>query len=305
MAFPTPVHDLLGFGIVAVDDLIELSSFPASGSKQPIQSKQRQGGGIAGTALVAAARLGARCAYAGMLGDNDLSNFIRDGLRAEGIDVIRTQCPANAQPYHSIILVDRAGGERTILYSNQGVLAPAPETIDSSLVRSSRGLFLDWLGLEAAIHASRIAREHGIPVFADFESSENEKERELLTLTDHLIVPLEFAAAYTGITDPAAALHKVAQTPRAVTAVTDGARGCWFMEGTDGQVRHQDAFKVNVVDTTGCGDVFHGAYAAAILHGRDAAQAIRFAAAAAAKKATVPGGQAGIPNRAVVEAMLA
>ena len=304
MSFPTPPHDLLGFGIVAVDDLIELQHFPCNGSKQPIQAKQRQGGGIAGTALVAAARLGARCAYGGMLGENDLSDFIRDGLKAEGIDVLKTAAPADAQPYHSIILVDRAGGERTILYSNQGVISPKPADIPAEWIKSSRGLFLDWLGLEAAIHASKIAHELGIPVFADFESSENEKERELLTLTDHLIVPLEFAAAFTGISEPVAALQGMAKTPRAVTAVTDGARGCWFMEGVDGAVRHQEAFKVDVVDTTGCGDVFHGAYAAAILHGRDAAQAVRFAAAAAARKATVPGGQAGIPSRAVVEAML-
>lgn len=296
-------HDLLGFGIVAVDDLIEVASFPVSGKKQRYLHKHRQGGGITGTALVAAARLGAKCAYAGRLGHNELANFIREGLRTEGIDVIDTGAPAAAKPYHSIILVERDTGERTILDSNEGVLAHTPETLKEAWIASCRGLFLDWLGMDAALHAARIARSHAVPVFIDMESVGGEDQRELLALSDHAIVPLTFAQAYTGEADPARAVAALAQTPRACTAVTDGPRGAWFIAG-NGAVQHQPAFAVTAVDTTGCGDVFHGAYAAAILHGRDIPAAIRFAAAAAALKATKPGGQSGIPRREVVELML-
>ena len=68
-----------------------------------------------------------------------------------------------------------------------------------------------------------------------------------------------------------------------------------------GVVRHQPALTVETVDTTGCGDVFHGAFAAALVEGQSVPEAVRFATVAAGLKATGRGGQAGIPNRAAVE----
>jgi sugar/nucleoside kinase (ribokinase family) len=71
-----------------------------------------------------------------------------------------------------------------------------------------------------------------------------------------------------------------------------------------GRVAHQPAFPVAVVDTTGCGDVFHGAYAAGLVRGLGVMERVRLAAAAAALKATRPGGQAGAPTLAEVEQFL-
>ncbi len=79
-------------------------------------------------------------------------------------------------------------------------------------------------------------------------------------------------------------------------AVTCGAAGCWFLSPENPRPQHQPAFAVEAVDTTGCGDVFHGAYAAALLRAMDTPARIRFAAAAAALKATRPGGQEGSPR---------
>jgi sugar/nucleoside kinase (ribokinase family) len=90
---------------------------------------------------------------------------------------------------------------------------------------------------------------------------------------------------------------------RQAVVVTCGAAGAWFA-GIDGVVQHQPAFSVKVADTTGCGDVFHGAYAAEIVRGVAVADCVRFASAAAALKATQPGGQRGIPTRAGVERFL-
>jgi sulfofructose kinase len=298
-----PEFDLFGFGIVAVDDIVELDQFPVAGGKQRYQRLHRHPGGITGTALVSAARLGARCAYGGNLGHDELASYIRTSLAAEGIEVLTPQHAANARPYHSIILVERATGERTILDSNAGVIAHTEDSIPEEWITNARGLFIDWLGIPAGIAAARIARARSIPVFADMESVADDGRLELLALTDHLIVPLAFATALTGEGTPELAVRALARPARACTAVTDGPRGAWFT--TDGtNVQHQLAFSVDAVDTTGCGDVFHGAYAAAILAGDDIPASIRFAAAAAALKATQPGGQAGIPNRPRVEAML-
>jgi len=118
-----------------------------------------------------------------------------------------------------------------------------------------------------------------------------------------LIVSRPFAQQLTNSADPVEAAKRLWTNERTVVAITGGADGAWFLTA-GGKVQHQPAFKVNVVDTTGCGDVFHGAYASMLARGADAAERIRFASAAAALKATQPGGQAGIPTRSAVESFL-
>jgi sulfofructose kinase len=122
---------------------------------------------------------------------------------------------------------------------------------------------------------------------------------------DHLIVGVQLAQQVTGASEPEQMVRALG-TGRACCAVTAGDRGCWYIEGdsavrTDVLIRHVPAYRVAVVDTTGCGDVFHGAYAACIARGETVAAAIQVATAAAAIKATQPGGRAGIPDRATVE----
>ena len=135
--------DVLGFGIVAVDDLLYVDHYPAPDTKMPIRSKQRQGGGLTGTALVAAARLGAKAAYCGVLGDDDLSRFTIQALEREGVDCTRILRRAEARPYHSIVIVDRATGQRTILFSAEGVVRRSPDEMTDRLIVSCRVLFVD------------------------------------------------------------------------------------------------------------------------------------------------------------------
>jgi sulfofructose kinase len=122
---------------------------------------------------------------------------------------------------------------------------------------------------------------------------------DLMNLVDHLIVGVDFARATTGEAEPRNMVRALTGPNRACCAVTDGGNGCWYAQ-QGGDVRHFPAFVVAVVDTTGCGDVFHGAYAACLARGDQIDEAIRFASAAAALKATVPGGRAGIPDRGAV-----
>jgi sugar/nucleoside kinase (ribokinase family) len=142
-------------------------------------------------------------------------------------------------------------------------------------------------------------------VIADFEYISSPLFTELQALVDHLILPADFAAQLSGQADPRAAAQALWGTGRDLVAVTCGASGAWWI-GRDApdQPQHQPAFPVHVVDTTGCGDVFHGAYAAALTRGLPVEERMCYAAAAAALKATKPGGQAGIPTRAEVEAFL-
>lgn len=301
---PGKAFDLFGFGIAAVDDLIEVPHFPRPGMKMEVLARRRQGGGLCATALVAAARMGIKCRYGGFLGRNELSDFTRAVLGREGIAVEEDILYPEAEPFHSVILVDHASGERTILYSREKVVAPWARDIRADLIASSRALFVDHFAPDGTAQACKIARRFGIPIIADIENVNEAGVRDVIALADHLIVPIRLALELTGANDIESVVFALAQQ-RACTAVTDGARGCWYLEGgKDMRVRHQPAFTVDVVDTTGCGDVFHGAYAAAMLSGAGIPDAIRFASAAAAIKATQPGGQQGIPDRQGVEFFL-
>jgi sugar/nucleoside kinase (ribokinase family) len=299
-------YDVLGLGCVAIDDLLYVASYPAADSKMQVERRERHCGGLTATALGAAARLGSRAAFAGVLGDDELSQFVLGRFREEGIDTQHVRQLAEARPIHSIIIVDESTKTRTILYSLEGAFGAEADWPAEAVLRSSRVLFVDHFGTQGMIRAARVARQAGIPVVADLESDQDPRFGELLVLVDDLILSRDFAAKVTGESDPAAAVRKLRSPARRAAVVTCGDRGCWYA-GSDAPaaVGHQAAFAVDVVDTTGCGDVFHGAYASALARGLELQQRIRFASAAAALKATRRGGQAGIPTLAGVEEFLA
>lgn len=299
-----PSIDVLGLGCVAVDDLKYVAAFPAADGKQQVIGRQRQCGGLTATALVAAARLGARCAFAGVLGDDDLSQFALACLRREGIDLTHVVRQPTARPIHSTIVVDETRQTRAILYDLEGAVGASPCEPSEDLIRAARVLFVDPLGVEGMIRAARIARAANVAVVADFESDEHPRFGELLALVDHLILSADFARRITGQDDPAAAVQALWSADRAAVVVTCGSAGCRYLTAESSRVVRQPAFAVEAIDTTGCGDVFHGAYAAALAVGMPPAERVRFASAAAAIKATVRGGQAGIPDRAAVERFL-
>ena len=126
----------------------------------------------------------------------------------------------------------------------------------------------------------------------------------MLTLVDHLILSEVFARQYTRANNPATAATRLWNKRRSVVIVTCGAKGCFYLDRGTRTPRHVPAFKVEARDTTGCGDVFHGAYAAALARGMELQGRLRFASAAAALKATRQGGQAGIPTGKAVKQFL-
>lgn len=289
---------------MAVDDLLYVDHYPPPETKTRVHRRLRQCGGLTGTALVAAARLGVRCAYVGLLGQEELSAFVRRTLQEEGVEMRWSVVAADAAPAHSTIVVDQSRKTRTIFSSLGGRIGADPHRPDAGLIRAASVLLVDHHGMEGTIRAARIAREAGRSVVADFERHAGAGFDEALALADHVVLSRKFALELTGQDDPQAAVDALWRDDRQAVVVTLGAEGCWY-RGPAGQVRHQAAFPVEVVDTTGCGDVFHGAYAAALVRGADLDTCIRFASAAAALKATAHGGQAGSPRLPEVERLLA
>jgi sulfofructose kinase len=299
--------DILGFGAITVDDLLYVDEYPRADTKVRVSSQVRQCGGLTGTALVAASRLGARCAYVGMLGNDQMSRFVAESLAREGVDINHSPRRDHARPGHATIIVGMRQKTRTAFSSIEGSIGADPEEPDEQLIRDARVLLIDHHGIEGSIRAARIARQCGVPVVADFERALGDRFNELLGLVDHPIVSRRFAEELTGLRDPSAAVTNLMKAGPAnrVAVVTCGADGCWYCDSASGGPVHFPAFEVEVVDTTGCGDVFHGAYAASLALGEPLGRRIEFATATAAMKATQPGGQSGCPSRPAVEEFLA
>jgi sugar/nucleoside kinase (ribokinase family) len=301
---PTEAFDILGFGVAAIDELLYVKEYPAADSKVRVAHRLRQCGGLTGTALVAAARLGAKCAYVGMLGDDELSREVMAGFAHEGIDVsYRAQVP-DARPAHSTIVVDETHRTRTIFASLGGPTGAAPDWPPADLIRAARVLLVDHHGIEGALRAVKIAQETGVNVVADFERNPGGEFDELLARVDHLVISERFAQALTGAKDAPQAVTALWNEHRQAIVVTCGDKGCCYLEKGYDEPFVQPAFTVDVVDTTGCGDVFHGAYSAALAKNLSIADCVQYATAAAALKARVRGGQAGCPSRSDVEAFL-
>ncbi len=298
--------DLVGFGVASLDRIEEVDVFPAPGGKTKILSREEHGGGLTATALVAAAKLGVSCLYGGPLGDNDVSHQVRRILREYGVTVPdKLPYPVDAEPILATVYVEKRSGERTIFGMESMTPPPRlnPETHETAL--NAKCLFVDQFYPEALLPLYRQARAKGIPIVGDFETLEIPFAKDALGLTNHPILPAALVRHYYGDDIPSTVLKLLRENDRSAVVVTDGVRGAWFAERGDVSVRHQPVFPVTVRDTTGCGDVFHGAYAAALIFGMPLADRVRFASAAAALKATRIGGQTGAPTRAELDAFLA
>jgi sulfofructose kinase len=302
----TKQWDVLALGNVAVDDLVYVPHYPPADAKVQVLRSTRQCGGLAATALVAASRLGAYCAYGGSLGYDELSAFVENALRHEGVNVEHVVRREDAAPSHSVIIVDTQTGTRNVFYEARAFCGADEGLPLEDVIRVARVLFIDRWGEAGTLRAARIARASGIPIVADIERSDFDAFDELFSLADHLIVSEDFALLHTRASTPEAAVKALWNSSRDAVIVTCGARGgvAVSREYSHLEPRRFCAFEVEVMDTTGCGDVFHGAYAACLARGMKFDERIRFAAAAAALKATQPGGQSGIPTHAVVKQFL-
>jgi sugar/nucleoside kinase (ribokinase family) len=252
-----------------------------------------QGGGLTATALVACARLGARCEVFSLLGDDHTGDAVIAGLRDEGVDTSGVARTAGGQSPVSFIHVDQETGDRTIFHhAGSGLVGAALP--DVGAIAQYDALLIDNYYLDLAIAAAKIARDHSVPVVADVTTSF--KAFELLRYVDVLITPEEFAGNLGKAGDVAGALKAIHELGPDTAILTRGAEGYVYSSPDSRGIGK--AFKVDVVDTTGAGDAFHGGFAYGIARGWDTARSAEFAAAVAAIKCTKEGGRTGLPSLA-------
>ncbi len=286
MTSATKSFDLLAMGCVAIDDFLYVPEYPAAETKMRVSRGERRCGGLAGGALQAAARLGARAAFAATLGTDDLSNFVADRFQSQGIDLKYMRRRSGVKPIHSTIVVDTTKHTRTIFFSLEGAQGAQEDWPPVTAIQASKVLFVDHYGIEGMLRAAKIARAWGIPVVADFERNEWPGFDQLLEVVDHLIVSEAFAYKLTGATSAEKACLQLQNgREQATTVVTCGGEGSWYCSHAFPGITRLPAFPVEVKDTTGCGDVFHGAYAVGLAQGQSLPNRIILATAAAALKA--------------------
>jgi sugar/nucleoside kinase (ribokinase family) len=298
-----PEFDVVGVGLNATDTLLLVPHFPAYAGKVPFEEEVVSPGGQVASALVACARLGLRAKYIGAVGDDERGRIQLRSLRETGIDIehvyIRRDCP-NQSAY---IVVDRSTGERTVLWRRPGCLRLSPEDIPAAQIVRARLLHIDGHDTPAMAHAASIARRHAIPVTVDVDTIYDGFDR-VLPNVDYLVASSEFPSNWTGLRDPFDALEALRnQFGMKVAAMTLGAHGS--LARVDGKFVYSPAFVVNCVDTTGAGDVFHGAFCYAVLEGMAMPEALEFSNAMAALNCTALGARGGIRGIEEVRALMA
>ncbi len=279
-------------GLSALDQVWRVQGLFAGGS-QKIRSLEYTtvGGGMAANAAVASARLGALTAFWGRGGDDAAGHEMRDTLAAESVDVGQFRLFPAGRSSVSGIIVDRAG-ERQIA-NFRGQFPAEADWLPLDRLSGVSAVLADPRWPEGAVALFGRARELGIPTILDGEVAEPSVFEALLPLTDHAVFSEPALAGFAGSASDAA-LATIARFDCRVVAVTRGEAGVsWYEEGS---LKSLGAYPVDVVDTTGAGDVFHGAYAFAIGGGLAVHEAMSFASAAAALKCMRPGGRAGIPT---------
>lgn len=294
--------DVVGMGCAAMDVVAVVERLPALDEKIHALEMDRQGGGPVGTALAVCARMGLRAAFAGQVGDDFAGRFIIEEFEREGVDLRGEVVHPATQSQISLVLVDRATGKRTVV-SGRGELAEATcDRLRHETARECKILHVDGYDMDAAICFADECKMAGGVVVYD-AGSVKEGSLELLARADVAVVSRVFAEKMFGHRDWEAACRALTETGPSYTGVTLGEQGA---AGLDGEEFFEvPAFKVDpVVDTTGAGDVFHGALDVAILKGWDFKTCMTFASAVAAMKCRRLGGRAGIPTFAEATAFL-
>ncbi len=282
-----------GIGQCSWDILGVVGAYPASDSKAEVLRWEEQGGGPVATALVTATRLGLRCRFAGVVGDDANGEKIRQSLSAEGIDIASLATRENASSQAAFIVIEKGSGRRTIFWQRNSGEELRPEEIPGGFLESASFLLLDGLMPEVSLHAAREAKRCGIPVMLD-AGRVRPGMLEIVPFCDYLVAAEQFAVNLGWDGDPERFGDEVRRLGARVTTVTLGERGSVTWHG--GEILRVPAFPVEAVDTTGAGDVFHGAYAFGVLQGWALPDILAFASAVAALKCLRIGGRAGIPS---------
>lgn len=289
--------DIIGIGHACLDYLGIVPYVPEIDGSVRMTAMERQGGGAVSQALVAASRLGARTAYAGVLGADEAGEYLKNDFIKEKVDISGLTMEPGGRTSTAFMVVERDTGKRTIYVYPGTISRLRINDKIKSLILSARYLHLDATTYDTALEAASFAKEHRIKVSLDGCEIEAQKEKtfELIKLTDILITNETYPRVLTGMNDPQQALLTLAAIGPEIVISTIGSKGCLLVQ--NGRVISFEAYPIKAVDTTGAGDVFHGAFLYGLLQHWEIETIIKFASATSAINCLSLGGRVGIPTR--------
>jgi sulfofructose kinase len=286
--------EVVGLGQASIDYLGRVASYPEEDGKVELMDLQMQCGGPASTALVTLSRLGVQTSFLGSVSDDTFGIEIVKGLKEEKVDHCFLKITPGYTSQFAFIAVNKEDGRRTVFWTRGSVPHLKSTDVDLKPFPGARILHTDGLMVEASIEGARQAKEMGLTVVMD-AGTLREGYRELISLVDVLIASERFCSALVSTHEP---IHKALETlsqwgPEEVV-ITLGPKGSIGWRG--GETLSQKAFPIDAIDTTGAGDVYHGAYVYGLLKGWNMAECMRFASAASSLKCMEMGGRKGIRN---------
>jgi sulfofructose kinase len=335
--------DVVGLGYCCIDDLLLLSEIPPAEGRAVVRQRGRQGGGMVATAMVAVARLGGRAGFVSAVGDDERGAWILNDFRGHGVDVSRAVVRTGATSHLTVVLVDSRTGQRSFLSDRGNVSDVGVEELPREYLTSAKLLHLSDAS-PAALQAAQWAKEAGMEVCFDgthfhpsvwqllpqldylivsrFFASEFAAHRRGAGLSREALQFAQLSKLPTTSSQHVLSLHPQGEPVPEITGealldvtrelraegpstvvVTEGELGSWCASA-EGDF-HTPAFPVEqVVDTTGAGDVFHGAFLFGRAQGWDLRRSLRVASATASLKCRALGGRAGIPTLDAVLALL-
>jgi sulfofructose kinase len=292
---------VVGIGQCAWDILAVVDSFPQTDTKKEVLVWEEQGGGPVATACAALSRLGITCRFSGVTGDDREGAAIRQSLLDEGVDVAGLVTRSSASSQTAFIAIERSRGTRTIFWKRPSGDPLASEELPLNFLSGAEFLLLDGLMKDVSLYAASEARKAGVPVMLD-AGRVREGMLELARLSNYVVGSEEFARELGWKDDPESFRQEVRRLGFGITTITLGARGS--VTFADDEVIVCPAFPVEVVDTTGAGDAFHGGYLYGLIRKWPLKDTVRFASAVAAMKCRNVGGRSGLPRLSEVQQFL-
>jgi sulfofructose kinase len=299
---PLPLVDFTGIGENATDIVLRLAGFPERDGKTNAMSREIRLGGQVATAVVATAMWGLRTRYVGAVGSDQHAELHHAELRALGVEshLART---AGAESRLSYILVEQATGSRAVVCHRDPRVHITKSYLNKAWFQRTRLLHADGEYPGASRLAASWARKAGVPVMCDLDVF-HEGLRLLLAQVDFPVLSSGILQPLAGSNDPLAALpHIRAKYGARLVCTTMGDCGALAWDGL--RFWYAPAFRVNVVDTTGAGDLFHAGFAYGILQGWDTQRMLEFSCAAAGLNCTAHGARGGISSLRAVERLRA
>ena len=294
-------YDCIGFGICAADYLCIVPKYPKLDEKTETVEFSYQGGGPIATALVTMSRLGFTTSFIGKIGNDADGKFIFQQFSNEGVDTSGIIINENMLTNKAFIWIDQDSGKRSIVLNSNNYLPVTENEVSFAHVKSTKYLLIDGRDTTSVFFAIEWAKKNGTQIVLD-AGSPREKTEELLKVVDYPVVSQSFCHKYFNTKNYQWAAQKLLSFGAKAAVVTCGDKGSYGADLTGSYF--QPALKVRVVDTTGAGDVFHGAFVAGLLKNWQLPEILKFSSVVAAIKCKQLGGRRGIPNMETVNKFL-